>query len=66
MTTEHFDRASARGRRCAQKLLADGIPPVIIADGLIESALALWAAETGRHQSAKTILGLWVKIRDAR
>jgi hypothetical protein len=63
---DNFDVASASARGCAHKLVNADIPPAIIADGLITQGLAVWAAETGRHQSAKTVLGIWAAVRDAR
>ncbi|CDZ60322.1 Hypothetical protein NGAL_HAMBI2605_09500 [Neorhizobium galegae bv. orientalis] len=66
MKPDHFDVASAAARACAHKLVNAGIPPVVIADGLITQALAVWAAETGRHQSAQTVLKIWTAVRGAR
>ncbi|MCM2499895.1 hypothetical protein [Neorhizobium galegae] len=63
---DNFDVASAAARASAHKLVNSGIPPVIVADAMFTQGLAAWAAETGRHQSAKTVLGIWTAVRDAR
>lgn len=64
--TDHFTTATAAARRCARKLLRQDVPPTIIADGLIDQALALWAADTGRAEDAARLLVAWVSVRDAR
>lgn len=46
---DHYVRASARTNRHARQLLRTGVPAVVAADALLTSALALWAAHTGRH-----------------
>ncbi|MCQ1771313.1 hypothetical protein NOI24_08380 [Neorhizobium galegae] len=66
MKPDHFDVASAAARACAHKLVNEDIPPVVIADGLVTQALAVWAASTGRQQSAATVLKIWTAVRDAR
>lgn len=63
---DNFENASAAARACAHKLVNDRIPPVVIADGMITQALAVWAAETGRTISAQTVLKIWTAVRDAR
>ncbi|WP_105419190.1 hypothetical protein [Neorhizobium sp. T25_27] len=66
MKPDHFDVASAAARACAHQLLNKDVPPVIVADGLVTQALAVWAAETGRTISAQTVLKIWTAVRDVR
>jgi len=62
---ENTTTASAAAHRCARRLLKQGVPPTVAADGLIAQGLALWAAETGRHEDAAAALVAWTLIRDA-
>lgn len=62
---DNFDRATERARRCMRATLKDGVPPVVAADAFITQALAVWAAETGRHQDAKSMLAAFTILRDA-
>ena len=64
MTT--FTDASAAAHRCALRSLRKGTPPTIVADALIESGLAVWAAETGRAEHAKRMLLAWTLVRDMK
>jgi hypothetical protein len=61
---DNYDIAHASAERIAGACVALGTPPTITADALMTVALAIWAAETGRHIDAVELLSLWTEVRD--
>jgi predicted hotdog family 3-hydroxylacyl-ACP dehydratase len=62
---DDFDRATERVQTCLDSILEEGVLPVIAADAAITQALAVWAADTGRHEDARAFLLAWTVLRDA-
>ena len=60
---DSFTVATAAARRCARRLLKS-TDPVIVADGLICEAMAVWGAATGRKDDAFLMLAVWAALRD--
>ena len=59
----HFTRATTRAQHLTTQLLLDSVPPTIAADALLTQALAVWAAETGRHTAACELIRVWAAVR---
>jgi hypothetical protein len=60
-----FDVADKATARLSARLIKAGVPPEIASDAMMTSALGLWAAATGRHQTAAFLLGGWQALREA-
>ena len=64
-TDPTFEGAAARTSKLALLMSKDGYAPHLITDAMITEGLAVWAAETGRHDAARLLTRAWARIRDA-
>ncbi|MGB3501867.1 MAG: hypothetical protein WBA44_09600 [Mesorhizobium sp.] len=61
---DDFTIANAAARRAADALIQLALDPVVIADAMIASGLAVWTAQSGRHAAALEILRKYAEARD--
>lgn len=64
--TDTYESACARAADYARVELAVGVDADILADALMTQALAVWAANTGRHTAARELLRVWSEVRDGQ
>lgn len=60
----HKQCAADAAQTLTHCLIKQGAPADDIAVALIVRALAVWAADTGRHSDAKALLTIWTQERD--
>lgn len=63
--TNDYESACARAADFARVELATGTDADILADALMTQALAVWAANTGRHTTARELLCVWHEVTHA-
>jgi hypothetical protein len=64
--TDDYTAACERAADYARVELAVGVDADILADALMTQALAVWAANTGRHTAARELLRVWSEVRDGQ